>query len=798
VDTLVVVSGNISAPVQFLSKTAVASDTLSVRDYAGGTTASGSPVGIAERIWLNGSYWPQETAKNTGRYIQYSVSPVIGNNFTIQSIALNLGQSGGSNIYASISYSTDSTFATSTEIYTPTAALPDIRSVSWAALSFSPGTVVNSGQTLYLRIYPWFNSSKTSNTKYVCVDSVIVSGTTVAIGAPSLTVLPVSLSFGKANVNTGRDRSFSVSGTLLIPASGNVTITAPTDFIISTTYGTGYSSSITLPYTNGTISSTTIYTRFIPTTIQSYADSIIVSGGSALNQKVTVSGTGLPADAILGIFVSSTGSDSAAGTFTAPYLTLQKAIAAAQPGDTIFVRAGKYVNNKTISISSSGTSANYIALYAYPSDSVRPLFDFSSMIYGSSNRGVALSGSYWHIKGLDIYRAGDNGMYTSGSHNIVEFCAFHENRDGGCQIGGGGAYNQFINCDSYFNFDDSTYTSGVLTPGGNADGFSPKLDMGNGNYFYGCRSWQNSDDGWDGFQETVNDDTTYLTNCWTWKNGYLKDGVTRYSSMNGNGFKMGGNGMVHNFIVSNCLSFDNYAKGFDQNNGTGSLTILNCTAFRNNGAASSYRDFYIPGAMATGKQLILENCISYTNYVSATGPATKTIATCSWSSGFTTPSASDFLSVDTTGVSGPRKADGSLPDIAFMHLATTSQFVNKGTGVGLTYIGTAPDLGCFETNVLTGVESLPSGRIAEYQLLQNYPNPFNPSTVISYQLTKRSYVTIQVYDALGREIATLEKNWHDAGLYHVTFTANNLASGIYFCRMNAEAQQKIIKLLLVK
>ena len=161
------------------------------------------------------------------------------------------------------------------------------------------------------------------------------------------------------------------------------------------------------------------------------------------------------------------------------------------------------------------------------------------MTISSTNRAVTLSGSYWHIKGIDIKGAGDNGMNISGSNNIIEFCAFYENHYTGLQLSGGASNNQIINCDSYFNSDPAQ---------GNADGFAPKLNVGTNNYFYGCRAWQNSDDGWDGYLRPSNDVSTTLENCWCFSNGYLSDGSP--SSGNGNGFKMGGSDnkdLMHNF-----------------------------------------------------------------------------------------------------------------------------------------------------------------------------------------------------------------------------------------------------------
>jgi hypothetical protein len=327
-----------------------------------------------------------------------------------------------------------------------------------------------------------------------------------------------------------------------------------------------------------------------------------------------------------------------------------------------------------------------INLFVYPGDN-RPILDFSGMSVGGSNRGIALSGSYWYIRGLRVKGAGDNGIYTSGGNNIIEFCDFFQNRDGGCQLGGGAHDNRIINCDSYYNAD---YGPGTTTNGGNADGFSPKLDVGTNNYFYGCRSWLNSDDGFDGYLRPSDNITTTLENCWTWKNGYLSDGVTTTSSMNGNGFKMGGSDnkdLRHNFIVKNCLAFYNKANGFDQNSNVGSITIYNGTAISNGG-----KNYFLNSSVT----LPAESVFTVTNCVDVTPTSTSFRSGTVLNTNKFGATSADFISIDTTGVSGSRKSDGSLPDVNFMHLQTGSTLIDAGTDVGLPFNGTKPDLGCFE------------------------------------------------------------------------------------------------------
>ena len=87
---------------------------------------------------------------------------------------------------------------------------------------------------------------------------------------------------------------------------------------------------------------------------------------------------------------------------------------------------------------------------------------------------------------------------------------------------------------------------------------------------------------------------------------------------------------------------------------------------------------------------------------------------------------------------------------------------------------------------------------AAMNLEQNYPNPFNPSTTISYSLSKASYVKLSVYNVLGKELTTLADGFQTAGNHSARFLASNMASGVYFYRLEAEGHTAMKQMLLIK
>lgn len=89
-----------------------------------------------------------------------------------------------------------------------------------------------------------------------------------------------------------------------------------------------------------------------------------------------------------------------------------------------------------------------------------------------------------------------------------------------------------------------------------------------------------------------------------------------------------------------------------------------------------------------------------------------------------------------------------------------------------------------------------------FEMGQNYPNPGNPKSKINFEIPLDSYVSVKVYDMLGRDVAILVDEFRKADYYTVEFNGSNLASGVYFYRINAENPEakftKTLKMIVVK
>ena len=288
--------------------------------------------------------------------------------------------------------------------------------------------------------------------------------------------------------------------------------------------------------------------------------------------------------AVTEIWVSPTGSDANPGTKALPMATPWGGIVKACPSTgcpgtarTIYLMGGTYKLTASIAIGSSknGKADSTMNLFAAPNE--KPVIDASGIPAGSEARGIQLNASYWHIKGLEIKGAPDNGIIVQGGHDTIENVVAHGNGDTGIQIGASGdntdrgTYNLILNCDSYENVD-------TATNGENADGFGAKENVGANNTFRGCRAWNNADDGYDFYAWTS---PITLENCWSWSNATGH----KLSASDGNGFKLGGDGKGGNHKLTNGIAVSNRLWGFTNNSGANS-TCTGCEACSNGSGTS--------------------------------------------------------------------------------------------------------------------------------------------------------------------------------------------------------------------
>ncbi|RKN39712.1 carbohydrate-binding protein [Streptomyces hoynatensis] len=277
-----------------------------------------------------------------------------------------------------------------------------------------------------------------------------------------------------------------------------------------------------------------------------------------------------PGDAL---YVSPNGSADAAGTESDP-TTLTSAIDRVSPGGTIYLRGGTYRLSQTVTIppGNDGTASARTELTAYPGET--PVLNFSAMSEADANRGLALNADYWHLYGLVVEHAGDNGIFVGGSNNVIERTVTRYNHDTGLQLSRMSsstpredwpANNLILSAESHDNADSD---------GEDADGFAAKLTVGSGNVFRYDVSHNNIDDGWDLYTKTDTGAIGAVTieNSLSFENGTLSDG-TQNSSGDRNGFKLGGEDISVNHVIRHNIAYGNGKHGFTYNRNLGTMTI---------------------------------------------------------------------------------------------------------------------------------------------------------------------------------------------------------------------------------
>lgn len=402
-------------------------------------------------------------------------------------------------------------------------------------------------------------------------------------------------------------------------------------------------------------------------------------------------------------YVSPSGDDTNPGTIGSPFRNWQKLADVLNPGDIGYIRGGTYVPTTAMNLfrhcdwsNINGTSASPIIIQNYPGEV--PVYDFTGYVITRDDAFCVFIDfcSYLTVKGLRITGfaqvstgAGvSRGMAIDNSPFVtIEQCTIDHMGGSAFVVGNASDYLYFLNCDAYYNAD------ALSTPAyGGSNGFEMTGGVTSTNItFDGCRAWWNSDDGFDFFSV---DGVVTIRNSWSFWNGYIPGGFS--TGGDGEGFKLGPTNTTPKVsttrLLYNCLSFENRTTGFGQNTAETQMYIVNCTAY-SNGVNGFWFGWYPGYAQPFYNNISYDNTTADLNETGGNvGGATNT-----WDGGVTVTDA-DFQSVSSTGMDGSRNSDGSLPGLAFLRLASTSDLINAGTYIFLPYCSTAPDMGAYEFN----------------------------------------------------------------------------------------------------
>jgi len=550
-------------------------------------------------------------------------------------------------------------------------------------------------------------------------------------------------------------------------------------------------------------------------------------------------------------YVATDGSDDNAGSLAKPFATLNKANAVVHAGDTVWVRGGIYDLHDTvfyarykmtagILLTSSGESDdNRIHYLAYPGE--RPIFDGANLPVGIGTdhsdgtpagtmytSPIVISAKFLHLKGFEVRNTpmvhnSNSGVFIHASkHIFLEQMESHHNAGPGFFANDGaanGGGHIFLNCDAHDNYDPT----GWQGDGENADGFGAhyqKPGQGDTTKFIGCRAWWNSDDGFDFINQEF---PVVLENCYAMGNGYSDYGRGDPKNGNGYGIKMGQStlgGGRH--TIKYCVAWKNKASGFYANyTGVGSYWYNN-TSYQNGDRSFNMASTLFDGegnriadvAALTGDSAhIMKNNIAFPNKLSQIETCWEKISSQNIDHYVDCPAGEnntwnlkldltedDFVSLDDpsmtvtgkdlsaiSGMLGPRKDDGSLPDVGFLKLKAGSRAIDKGEDIGFPFAGNAPDLGAFEYGLSSNVVAVSSSSA------HNSSSSAASANAMYHARSANVAETAAVFDLQGRYLGTLRPEQMRGKSISEAVRENFKTPGTYLVRDGQRMQRVFVK-----
>lgn len=378
----------------------------------------------------------------------------------------------------------------------------------------------------------------------------------------------------------------------------------------------------------------------------------------------------LPAALAADIFVSPSGSNSGSGSSSSPYLSIQDAVDAASAGDTIYLRGGTYRPSSNIHFTKKGSSSNPYTISSYQGEEV--IVDGDNMPGTPVEYGGSLPGSQrgvFHVEKAEYWRFihitlqhGPYGMYVKDSHNnYFERITTKDNYETGFHMQNDISNNEIVYLDSSRNADPRNN-------GKNSDGFAIKEGSGEGNVIRGARIFENSDDGIDLYEFTS---SVTILDCIVWGNGFNRWNFSPHEN-DGHGVKLGGGSTSNrapvNHVVRNTISFENFRRGFTDNNMPGDMTLTQNTAWKNQEEGFNQRS----------SKATYENNLAANNFGTSSMSGQNRLDDVSgsgnnWQS-LDSFRDSDFITTDRALVRGPRQADGKIAPSDFLRPANGANY----------------------------------------------------------------------------------------------------------------------------
>ena len=787
------VSSNIIWPCVSGLTTSVVTGTM----MAGTTTLSnllnyGSQTynGQSAQSIYTGSVWSAESAPAEGRYVQFVAAPKSGGTLVVDSVRMKLAAGSTNDFRVSVFYSKDPgfTLATGTKLGSDVSVV--IGNFSKWISALNSNNTFNSGEAMYLRLYPYHLSTSGDQWKFIGLDSIAVFGKVTGITAdpPTVTstaVSSISTTFATTGGNITTDGGAQVTDRGIVYST---TVTTPT--IVDTKMQTGTGSGVYTTQLTGLVAGTTYYARAyatnsagtsygtvmtfttmtaltVPVLTTTFVSSVLAitanSGGNVTDWGgSTVSSRGIcwstsPSPTILN---SITSNGNGIGSFASSFCTLT-------PSTTYYVRA--FATNET------GTG--YGNELSFTTQALAPDVEKTVNKDGTGNYTTIQAAfndvpdnyaGRWiiHVKPGTYYEkctlaSTKSNVFLIGEDPATTIITY--NAYAGQSNGAGGTWGT-NNCFSVaidasdFLAQNITFQNTQKNDGSTGSGGEQAVALrtkGDRQQYYNCRLL--------GYQDT------YYTNS----NGRI---YMKKCYIEGSVDFIFGNGVL---VLDSCSTFVNRDGGVVCAPNTDAASsfgyvFLNCTLSSlpsgtvgfNNVAMSS---FYLGRPWQNNPKAAFIKCIE---------PAT--LHPGGWTT-MTTALSPKFYEYKCTGAGSGITSRSTNVDYPGLQL-TDAQALNY----------TIANIFSHNTNAAFACDWMPVAYVAPVPnevrsisdaptfLKQNTPNPMETTTVIQYVVPTSGQVQIQVLNLLGATVATLENEYKGPGNYEVRLNRENLGSGVYF------------------